>query len=61
MREIRTNFREKIAEKGAEEAKEEKHNKTRSPGRIQAEIDRLEKNTMKANSSERKNENLSRK
>ena len=43
MREIRTNFREKIAEKGAEEAKEEKHNKTRSPGRIQAEIDRLEK------------------
>jgi len=43
LRVVRTNFREKIAENGAREERKEKQDKTRSPGRIRAEIDRLEK------------------
>ena len=43
LREIRTDFREKIAESGSQEDRKEKQDKTRSPGRIRTEIDRLEK------------------
>jgi len=43
LREIRTNFREKIADKNHQEEREEKRDRARSPGRIRAEIDLLEK------------------
>ena len=43
LREIRTDFREKIAVSGSQEERQEKQDKTRSPGRIRTEIDRLEK------------------
>jgi len=43
LREIRTDFREKIAENNHQEERGEKRDKTRSPGRIRAEIDLLEK------------------
>tara|TARA_B100000965_G_scaffold91362_1_gene74471 strand:+ start:110 stop:988 length:879 start_codon:yes stop_codon:yes gene_type:complete len=42
LREIRTNFREKIAENSPQEEKGTR-DRTRSPGRIRAEIDLLEK------------------
>ena len=43
LRVIRTDFRERIAENDSQDESREKHNKTRSPGRIRTEIDRLEK------------------
>jgi len=43
LRVIRTDFREKIAENSSQEERQEKHEKTRSPGRIKTEIDRLER------------------
>ena len=43
LREIRTVFREKIAEKGAKDEREQKLDRTRSPGRIRTEIERLER------------------
>jgi len=43
LRVIRTDFRERIAEKDSQDESRENHNKTRSPGRIRTEIDRLEK------------------
>jgi len=43
LREIRTVFREKIAENGAKDEREQKLDRTRSPGRIRTEIERLER------------------
>ena len=43
LRVIRTEFRERIAENDSQDESRENHNKTRSPGRIRTEIDRLEK------------------
>jgi len=43
LRVIRTDFRERIAENDSQDESRENHNKTRSPGRIRTEIDRLEK------------------
>lgn len=43
LREIRTVFREKIAENGAKDERERKLDRTRSPGRIRTEIERLER------------------
>ena len=43
LREIRTVFREKIAENGVKDEREQKSNRTRSPGRIRTEIERLER------------------
>ena len=43
LREVRTVFREKIAENGAKEEREQKLDRTRSPGRIRTEIERLER------------------
>ena len=43
LREIRTNFREKIAENSPQEEEKGTRDRTRSPGRIRAEIDLLEK------------------
>ena len=43
LRVIRTDFRERIAENDSQGESRENHNKTRSPGRIRTEIDRLEK------------------
>ena len=43
LREVRTVFRQKIAENGAKDEREQKLDRTRSPGRIRTEIERLER------------------